>query len=118
MLLPTARTAVPLDLPLLPTSAPLIVIEVNALRLPVTEPAPNATSLAFLAFAFVPTANALFPFATESKPVAIAPSPVALALAPVAIFPVPLDVTFVPIAIEPTPLAVVVLAPAEIAIVL
>lgn len=58
MLLPTAKTAVPLDLPLLPTSVPLTVIDVNPLRLPVSEPAPNATSLAFFAFASSPIATA------------------------------------------------------------
>ena len=72
MLLPTAKTAVPLDLPLLPTSVPLIVIEVNGLRLPVTEPAPNATSLAFLAFAPSPAATELAPLAVAWLPNAVA----------------------------------------------
>ena len=57
MLLPTATTAVPLDLPLLPTSVPLIVIEVNALRLSVSDPAPKATSEEFVAFALSPKAT-------------------------------------------------------------
>ena len=70
MLLPTAKTAVPLVLPLLPTSVPLIVIDVNALRSPVTEPEPNATSLAFFALAPSPTATELSPLAVASLPAA------------------------------------------------
>ena len=63
MLLPTAKTAVPLDLPLLPTSTPPTLIEVNEFLAPVTEPEPKATSAKF--FAFAP-----LPIATESVPAA------------------------------------------------
>ena len=79
MLLPTAKTAVPLDLPLLPTSVPLIVIEVNALRFPVTEPEPNATSSVFFALALLPKAIELPPLAVAWLPAATDFSPLAVA---------------------------------------
>jgi len=117
VLLPTAKTAVPLDSPLLPTSVPLIVIEVNALRLPVTEPAPNATSLAFFALAASPIAKLEFFNALESEPIAMAFAPVAFAFAARATALFPFETASDPIAIAPFPVAVVFLPPEAIAIV-
>jgi len=77
VLLPTAKTAVPLDLPLLPTSTPPTLIEVNEFLAPVTEPAPKATSDKF--FAFAP-----LPIATESPDVAFAVEPKAIESVPAA----------------------------------
>ena len=82
MLLPTAKTAVPFDLPLLPTSVPLILIDVNVLRSPVSEPAPNATSSVFFALALAPTATAKFELATASEPTATDLVPVAFVAIP------------------------------------
>ena len=67
-----ATTPYPFPAPLLPTSTPPAVTEGNACLFSVTDPAPKATSCAFVAVALPPNATPLFASALESRPKEIA----------------------------------------------